>query len=264
MSTHCPLPAAPPISESSPRLTRSRPVPVPGSSHYAAPRSPRLVVALSIVLSAAIHTGLLFYHSPPKKKAVTHAKDDTIAVAFTLPDIKELEEVDPKPEEAGDVTEAKDFAPAPMQVDLPRPIELSDFVQELDYSSFIDRTSLNRDQMWVIPEARRGGKIGQHLGNIFNLADVERAPEPVFQPPPVYPGNMRREGTAGKVMVEFIVNTKGEAVNAFVVESTEPGFNAAAIAGVERWKFRPGMRAGRKVNTRIRVPVMFSIIESSE
>jgi len=31
---------------------------------------------------------------------------------------------------------------------------------------------------------------------------------------------------------------------------------------VSRWQFRPGMKAGKKVNTRMRVPLIFRVIEN--
>jgi protein TonB len=37
------------------------------------------------------------------------------------------------------------------------------------------------------------------------------------------------------------------------------GFERPALEGVVRWKFRPGMKLGRKVNTRVIQPIDFSI-----
>lgn len=37
------------------------------------------------------------------------------------------------------------------------------------------------------------------------------------------------------------------------------GFERPALDGVVRWKFRPGMKLGRKVNTRVIQPIDFSI-----
>jgi hypothetical protein len=31
---------------------------------------------------------------------------------------------------------------------------------------------------------------------------------------------------------------------------------------VSRWKFRAGIKAGRKVNTRMRVPIVFKILDA--
>ena len=38
------------------------------------------------------------------------------------------------------------------------------------------------------------------------------------------------------------------------------GFNGASMAGVEKWKFRPGVRNG-KVNPRTRVPISFKLAD---
>jgi outer membrane biosynthesis protein TonB len=47
----------------------------------------------------------------------------------------------------------------------------------------------------------------------------------------------------------------------FVRETTHHGFDEAAVTGVGRWKFRPGFKAGSKVNTRMRVPIVFKITD---
>jgi len=64
------------------------------------------------------------------------------------------------------------------------------------------------------------------------------------------------------VRVEFIVDTAGYVVNPVIIDSTHPGFNGPALEGVRKWKFRPGMKAGRKVNTRMQVPIVFRVVEN--
>ena len=41
--------------------------------------------------------------------------------------------------------------------------------------------------------------------------------------------------------------------------STNHGFDEVTLATVARWRFRPGTRAGRAVNVRMRVPIAFSL-----
>ena len=53
----------------------------------------------------------------------------------------------------------------------------------------------------------------------------------------------------------------GRVLEPVVTESTNYGFNDAALAGVSRWKFRAGMKSGRKVNTRMRVPIVFKLLD---
>jgi protein TonB len=73
---------------------------------------------------------------------------------------------------------------------------------------------------------------------------------------------MRRAGIEGEVLVEFIVDTNGNVRNPFVVRSTQREFEAAAIQAISKWKFRPGRRGGRDVNTgRVQQPFSFKINE---
>lgn len=246
---HVEPPAAAPVS---PTLS--------GSSRYPGlPRS-RKFVTIGVSISAVFHLAIFFGIRPPAKKIVAAKDKYVIELALTMPDIKELEEPEP---EASDAAEALDPRVwIPMQMDLPQLPQLGDFVQQLDFTSFVDRTDLlNKDKMWSIPENMRGGKLGGNIGNIFNLRDLERAPSAIYQPAPDYPAMMRRDALDARVVVEFIVNSRGEVVNAFVISSTHAAFEDAAVAGVSRWKFRPGLRAGRKVNTRIQVPIIFRIVE---
>lgn len=176
--------------------------------------------------------------------------------------MKDLEE--PEPTELNDAPPSVDMATlVPMQADLPQIPSPSDFVQQIDFSTLLERPDFSQVKVVAIPETFRGGaeKIAQKLGKIFNLADLDRVPEPVFQPAPAYPQAMKREGVSGVVVVEFIVDTDGRVIDAFAIESLYSGFNDAAVAGVRQWKFRAGIRGGHKVNTRMRVPIHFRLGE---
>jgi protein TonB len=63
----------------------------------------------------------------------------------------------------------------------------------------------------------------------------------------------------GEVDVKFTVNANGDVVNAMVAKSSDPAFDDAALAAVRNWKFTPGQRAGQTVNTRMKVPIIFSL-----
>jgi protein TonB len=115
----------------------------------------------------------------------------------------------------------------------------------------------------VIPESIRTGtgKIAEKIGQIFSLADLDRVPEPILQPAPLYPIAMRRDSVTATVRVEFIVSTEGRVVNPVVVHTTASGFEEAALTGVAKWRFRPGWKGGRKVNTRMAVPIVFTFTD---
>jgi protein TonB len=70
---------------------------------------------------------------------------------------------------------------------------------------------------------------------------------------------MRQAGIEGEVTVDFIVTTEGNVAKAFAVRSSRHEFEAAAVAAVSKWKFAPGTKAGRPVNTHMQVPIAFAL-----
>ena len=148
-----------------------------------------------------------------------------------------------------------------MQADLPSMPQPTDFVQQIDFASLVEKPDLAQAKLLSIPEGDRRSRAMEGLGKVFNLADLDRIPEALFQPPPVFPAALKHDVSSASVTVEFVVDTNGVVVNAYVTDTSHVGFNVAATTGVSRWKFRPGMRGGRKVNTRMRVPINFKLIE---
>lgn len=263
MLTSYPLPAlagSPPAHPSS--GTRAPESSRTGSWRYDSGRRSRARWIVAVCVSAAVHAVLILGVGRQAKKVAVAAPTEVPTIRLTIPEVKELEEPEPASnDEPAAATEAPTLVP--MQADLPQIPSPSDFVQQIDFSSLVERPDLSQLKLLTIPETFRGGtgKIAQSIGAIFNLADLDRIPEAIFQAPPIFPASMKRDGLECTVIVEFIVDTQGRAINAVVVESLYSGFNSAAIAGVEKWKFRPGIRGGRKVNTRMRVPISFKLAD---
>lgn len=122
---------------------------------------------------------------------------------------------------------------------------------------------------------------------------LDRMPVPKQQVRPNYPAAARAAGVSGEVLVDFIVDAEGNVRNAVVAKAGEGGehprvklvnfvvaaagsdvgagrseadakamaeeFAAAAVAAVSQWKFEPGMKGGRKVNTLQQVPIKFTL-----
>lgn len=84
-------------------------------------------------------------------------------------------------------------------------------------------------------------------------------PSPIFQAVPVYPLEMRRAGISGEVVVGFIVGTEGIPLEAFAFSSTNIAFEAPAIEAVMKWRFKPAMKDGRPVNTKMSAPIYFRL-----
>ncbi|MGD1032261.1 MAG: TonB family protein [Opitutaceae bacterium] len=101
-------------------------------------------------------------------------------------------------------------------------------------------------------------------------AEAERNPSATHIPYvikmvlPVYPMAFRMTRTEGNVVVDFIVDTTGRVRNAHAVKSTHPGFSEPAVLAVSTWRFMPGCRSGRIVNTHMQVPVYFRMTDIHE
>ncbi|HET7470269.1 MAG TPA: TonB family protein [Gemmatimonadales bacterium] len=90
---------------------------------------------------------------------------------------------------------------------------------------------------------------------------VEDRPVLLAAPVPPYPALLREARVEGLVTVEAVVDTTGrpEPGSLRVVESTNTGFNAAAVATIRGALFRPGRVWGRAVRVLVRVPVAFRL-----
>ena len=262
LATH-PFPAIPGAHGKRPAIPVDPPPPraVLNAAHYGSQHGSRSRLAIALLISAGLHAGMILGLGHRERPAAPRADDNGITINITMPQIKDLEEPETFADD-GDAKPREDSAYVPMQMDAPVLALPTDFVQQLDFSTLLEKPDLTQAKVFAIPDAvRRGGKISDKLGIIFNLADLDRTPEPLFQPKPIYPIALKREAWTATVHVEFIVDAQGSARNAMVVESTHHGFDAAAVTGVSKWKFRPGIKSGRKVNTRMRVPIIFKVVD---
>lgn len=96
-------------------------------------------------------------------------------------------------------------------------------------------------------------------GDAFEPTLLDRLPSAKTRLPPVYPFEERRQGRAGEVLVDCVVDAQGSVVGARALRATSPGFAAAAVQAVAHWRFVPGRKQGRAVATHLQVPVVFTI-----
>jgi TonB family protein len=89
---------------------------------------------------------------------------------------------------------------------------------------------------------------------------IETLPEAVFRVAPEYPDLAREAGIEGTVVVQVLVGADGRVKGDRVVKSI-PALDAAAVAAVEQWKFRPATSGGQRVAVWVAVPVRFSLAE---
>jgi protein TonB len=93
---------------------------------------------------------------------------------------------------------------------------------------------------------------------------VEKQPELVgglgnLQKTIVYPEIARKAGIEGRVFVEFVVDERGRVLNPRVIRGIGGGCDEAALAAVQKAKFKPGMQRGRPVKVKYSLPIVFKL-----
>lgn len=233
-----------------------------GDWHYFGLPRPSRFPWLAIILSGGVHAAFLLGFNAPVQKAKVAAPVETQVIEIVMPDLKDEEE--PPPTELQDQPEETPAGVAvPTLMDVPSAVDLNTaFVQPLQVNVPVS-ADLNSARLSSIPvNISHGPRSATGLKDIFNISQLDRIPEPIAQPSPRFPFEMKNQVSQAEVVVEFIVDTDGYVRGANVVRSTHRGFEAASIDGVTKWKFRPGMKAGRKVNTRMMVPLRFNVVDA--
>jgi protein TonB len=106
----------------------------------------------------------------------------------------------------------------------------------------------------------RGGRgSGSGGGGGGLLDDVDSPPTPVSKIQPNYPSSLLKNGTGGRVLISCVVDETGKVVSATVKQSAHPELDKAAIAAVNKWKFKPASKAGRNVKAKCVVPFTFEV-----
>ncbi|MCX6951802.1 MAG: TonB family protein [Verrucomicrobia bacterium] len=126
---------------------------------------------------------------------------------------------------------------------------------------------------WRFAPARRAGTaVAAEVRAPFIVVTEEQErpgpkqsqPRVIKQTAPVYPYAMLASRMRGEVVVDFIVDIEGRVRNAYVFRSLNPSFDDPALEAVRQWRFEPGRRGDRPVNTHLRVPVVFGFDDRTD
>lgn len=158
----------------------------------------------------------------------------------------------------------------PEIMELPPPPEEEEIQEEIEELEE-EREPPTLEQLEIAMNADVSGLVGgdfsmptYDIGNevqemIFSLKDLTTPPKPIFREEPVYPLEMKRAGINGNVTLLFVIRSDGTTSDIRVLDSTNDAFEEPAIRAVRRWKFEPGEKDGKKVNTRVKQPIPFNV-----
>ncbi len=85
------------------------------------------------------------------------------------------------------------------------------------------------------------------------------APVKISGMPPIYTELARRARVSGTVVVEAIIDQRGDVTNARVLRGLPMGLDRAAVAAVQTWKFKPATLNGKPVKVYYVITVNFSL-----
>lgn len=213
---------------------------------------------IGLLVSVLVHGGVLYGEKlfKPSAKPQQKKMEKKVVEMMEMPKLEEEPEpVDDAPSET--TAQVAEFAP-PMQTDVPSLVTVDSFVQAVQPPP---PEGMKPNPGALTIPAKSGIPGGTKLSSVFDLKDLDQRPTEKFRPGPNYPFEMRRAGIEGEVLVGFIVNVNGDTQDVYAIKSTQREFEAPAVQAVQKWKFRPGKRQGKAVNTRMQVPIVFSITE---
>ena len=97
------------------------------------------------------------------------------------------------------------------------------------------------------------------FGRLSALADdAMEPPVPVRTVPPVFPDEMRRNGTSGVVTVSILIDEKGNVQEPKVVKTSHEAFSQPAMDALAKWKFKPAKQGGAAIAMRVNIPIQFT------
>jgi TonB family protein len=102
-----------------------------------------------------------------------------------------------------------------------------------------------------------GGGVG---GGVYRVGGGVSAPAVLVKVDPEYSEEARKAKYSGTVVLSVVVDPEGKARDIRVVKSLGMGLDEKAIEAVEKWKFKPGMKAGQAVPVRAQIEVNFRLL----
>jgi protein TonB len=200
---------------------------------------------IAFLLVLGIHVGVAMVHkSPPQHIKV---EDDTPNIKINIPPPPPPDEPEKEPEQ----TDTPIVTP-PALADIPTTVPVDAFVTPVEPPP---PSSLNLGNVNINVQRANLKNV-----KIFDLAELDQVPTARFQAQPQYPPEMRINGTTGTVRVGFICDSEGHVQDARVVGTSGSNeLDQAGVAAVSKWIFKPGKKGGHAVNTRMEVPIVFSL-----
>ncbi len=115
-----------------------------------------------------------------------------------------------------------------------------------------------------VPRFGRRGRAGaSEEDDLMGGGDTAEPPVPTFKIQPTYPSSLLRKKIGGKVVVTATVDSSGAVTKVAIKQSSgQAELDKAVITAVQKWKFKPGSRDGKPVQSNCLIPYTFEVKNS--
>ncbi len=211
---------------------------------------------LAIVLIGGIASFIFSGSSEPKAAAEEEYQIVDITPPPPPPPPPEPdEETMEEPEEPDETIEPLDAAATPESTsddssDVDIGIDIGDLAATSGTGGFV---------MDIPRFGRRGGGGSEGEDSLLG-GDLDSPPTPTNKLPPTYPSSLLSKGLGGRVLITCSIDESGQVTGTSIKQSSgHPELDKAAINAVNKWKFKPASKGGRKVKATCVVPFNFEV-----
>ncbi|MGC4074714.1 MAG: energy transducer TonB [Nibricoccus sp.] len=95
------------------------------------------------------------------------------------------------------------------------------------------------------------------MPTIPHADQLDKKPVPARQDQPVYPYSLQSDGVSSRAEIEIIVDTTGRVLFPRIVSASNEDVGYAAAAAVSRWRYQPGQKGGKPVDSRLSVTITY-------
>ncbi|GAB6145606.1 energy transducer TonB [Desulfocicer niacini] len=97
----------------------------------------------------------------------------------------------------------------------------------------------------------------------FNMNELDTPPEKISAIQPMYPYRAKRMNIEGMVSVKFLVDRSGNVREPAVIKADPSDiFEETVIKTIKKWRFKPGKKDGKTVETWIKTSIEFKLEQS--
>lgn len=168
------------------------------------------------------------------------------------------DEPEPEPEEIDDLAEPLEI---PAEAEVPSDEPTNDLGIDIPEMAMGEGSG----DFNIVPSfARRGGRGGSADDeDEMNPSGATEQAVPTFKSQPIFPSALLRKKIGGKVVIAAVVNASGAVVRVTIKTSSgHTELDKAAITAVQKWKFKPGTRDGKPVQSTCLIPYTFEVKNS--